>query len=47
MNQQSKTLIQKGRLIGGGTLMKQKTLFFSSNCFDHVNVIKVHLTTVD
>jgi hypothetical protein len=47
MNQQSKTLAEEGRLIVGGTLMKQKNLFCSSNRFDHVNVNKVHLTTVD
>ena len=27
MNQQSKTLVEEGRLIGGGKLMKQKTSF--------------------
>jgi len=47
MNQQSKTLVEEGRLIGGGTLIRQKFSSVCSNCIDHVNVNTVHLTTVD
>ena len=47
MNQQSKILVEEGRLIGERYINEAKNLFRSSNHFDHVNVNKVHLTTVD